>query len=74
MSFQHRKAVFLKDVDEYSTEDAMRSIFTFSDGNPRLVNRACMQSLFYGSQMKQACIDSKSVDIVLENEVTGVGH
>ena len=25
-----------------------------------------------GTSMKQTCIDSKSVDIVLENEVTGV--
>jgi type II secretory pathway predicted ATPase ExeA len=54
------------------TEDAMRSIFDFSGGNPRAINRACTQSLIYGSQMKQTCIDSKSVDIVLENEVTGV--
>ena len=54
------------------TEDAMKSIFSFSGGNPRLINRACSQSLIYGSQMKQTCIDSKSVDIVLENEVTGV--
>ena len=53
------------------TEDAMKSIFEFSGGNPRLINRACSQSLIYGSQMKQTCIDSKSVDIVLENEVTG---
>ena len=52
------------------TEDAMRSIFTFSGGNPRLINRACTQSLFYGSQMKQTCIDSKSVDIVLVTLVT----
>ena len=52
----------------------MKSIFTFSGGNPRLVNRACSQSLIYGAQMKQTCIDSKSVDIVLENEVTGVGQ
>lgn len=56
------------------TEDAMKSIFTFSGGNPRLVNRACSQSLIYGAQMKQTCIDSKSVDIVLENEVTGAGQ
>ena len=49
----------------------MKSIFEFSGGNPRLINRACSQSLIYGSQMKQTCIDSKSVDIVLENEVTG---
>ena len=56
------------------TEDAMKSIFTFSGGNPRLINRACSQSLIYGSQMKQTCIDSKSVDIVLENEVTGVSQ
>lgn len=55
------------------TEDAMKSIFTFSGGNPRLINRACSQSLIYGAQMRQNCIDSKSVDIVLENEVTGVG-
>ena len=54
------------------TEDAMRSIFDFSGGNPRAINRACTQSLIYDSQMKQTCIDSKSVDIVLENEVTGV--
>ena len=53
------------------TDDAIRSIFDFSGGNPRLINRACSQSLIYGSQMKQNCIDSKSVDIVLENEVTG---
>ena len=26
----------------------------------------------HGSQMKQNCIDSKLVDIVLENEITGV--
>lgn len=54
------------------TEDAMKSIFAFSGGNPRLINRACNQSLIYGSLMKQNCLDSKSVDIVLENEVTGV--
>ena len=56
------------------TEDAMKSIFDFSGGNPRLINRACSQSLIYGSQMKQNCIDSKSVDTVLENEVTGVSQ
>ena len=54
------------------TEDAMKSIFEFSGGNPRLINRACSQALIYGSQMMQTCIDSKSVDIVLENEVSGV--
>ena len=56
------------------TDDAMKSIFEFSGGNPRLINRACSQSLIYGSQMKQTCIDSKSVDIVLENEITGVSQ
>lgn len=54
------------------TEDAMKSIFQFSGGNPRLINRSCNQSLIYASQAKQNCIDSKSVDIVLENEVTGI--
>lgn len=54
------------------TEDAMKTIYEFSGGNPRLINRACSQSLIYGAQMKQNCIDSKSVEIVLANEVTGV--
>ena len=56
------------------TDDAMKSIFEFSGGYPRLINRACSQSLIYGSQMKQTCIDSKSVDIVLENEITGASQ
>ena len=54
------------------TDDAMKAVYDFSGGNPRLINRACSQSLIYGSQMKQTCIDSKAVNIVLENEVTGV--
>ena len=54
------------------TEDAMKSVYEFSGGNPRLINRACTQSLIYGAQMKQNCIDSKSVEIVLENEAAGI--
>ena len=60
----HEGAVF--------TEDAVKSIYTFSGGNPRLINRACNQSLIYAAQLRQNCIDSRAVDTVLENEVTGV--
>ena len=54
------------------TDDALNSIFKFSGGNPRLINRACNQSLIYAAQSLQNNIDSRAVDIVLQNEVTGV--
>lgn len=34
--------------------------------------RYFVKVIMNGAQMKQTCIDSKAVDVVLENEVTGV--
>ncbi|MEG2679187.1 MAG: AAA family ATPase [Oscillospiraceae bacterium] len=52
------------------SEDALKRIFDFSAGTPRLINRACSQSLIYAYQNRRAIIDDRMVQIVLEGEVT----
>lgn len=52
------------------SEDAMKMIYDFSSGVPRLINRACTQALIYAYQNRRAIIDDRMVQIVLEGEVT----
>ena len=52
------------------SEDAMKVIFEYSSGLPRLINMACTQSLIYAYQNRRGIIDDKMVQIVLENEAT----
>ena len=58
----HPNAVF--------SDDAIRLIHTFSSGIPRLINRACTQSLIYAYQNRRAIIDDRMVQIVLNAEVS----
>ena len=51
------------------SEDALKRIFDFSAGVPRLINRACTQSLIYAYQNRRAIIDDRMVQIVLNGEV-----
>lgn len=51
------------------SDDAIKAIFEFSAGIPRLVNRACTQSLIYAYQQKRQIIDDRMVRFVLESEV-----
>ena len=51
------------------SEDAVKLIYDFSSGIPRLVNRACTQSLIYAYQQRRTIIDDHMVRIVLEAEV-----
>ena len=51
------------------SDDAMKLIYEFSSGIPRLVNRACTQSLIYAYQQRRTIIDDHMVKIVLEAEV-----
>jgi len=51
------------------SEDAMKRIYEFSTGTPRLVNRACTQALIYAYQNRRAIIDDRMVEIVLESEI-----
>lgn len=52
------------------SDDAMQLIFAFSSGVPRLVNRACTQSLIYAYQQRRSIIDDRMVQIVLDSEVS----
>ena len=51
------------------SDDAVKLIYDFSSGIPRLVNRACTQSLIYAYQQRRAIIDDHMVQIVLDAEV-----
>lgn len=52
------------------SEDAIKLIYAFSSGVPRLVNRACTQSLIYAYQNRRSIIDDRMVQIVLDGEVS----
>lgn len=50
------------------SEDAQKLIHEFSGGLPRLINRACSQSLIYAYQTKRNIVDDKMVRQVIESE------
>jgi type II secretory pathway predicted ATPase ExeA len=56
---------------EIFTEAAIDEIFKFSDGIPRLINKACSESLMYGAQNRKTLIDDRMVKIVVEQELIG---
>ncbi len=47
------------------SEDALIRIFDFSASVPRMINRACVQSLIYAYQNRRPIIDDRMVQIVL---------
>ena len=50
------------------SDDAIKAVYEFSAGIPRLVNWACTQSLIYAYQQQHQIIDDKMVRFVLESE------
>jgi len=53
------------------TEAAIDEIFKFSGGIPRLINKACTESLIYGAQNRKSILDDHMVKIVVEQELIG---
>ena len=51
------------------SDDAIRQIQEFSGGVPRLINRACSQSLIFAYQTRRSIVDDKMVRQVIESEV-----
>lgn len=51
------------------SEDAMKAIYTFSNGVPRKINRVCTQSLIYAYQNRLQIVDERMISLVLESEV-----
>ena len=52
------------------SEDAIKAVNAFSSGIPRMINRACTQSLVYAYQNRRAIIDDRMVQLVLVGEVS----
>lgn len=48
----------------------MKAVHSFSSDIPRLINRACTQSLVYAYQNRRAIIDDRMVQLVLAGEVS----
>lgn len=56
---------------ELFTEAAIDEVFRFSGGIPRLINKACTESLIYGAQNRKTILDDRMVKIVVEQELIG---
>jgi len=46
-------------------------VFKFSGGIPRLINKACTESLMYGTQNRKTILDDRMVKMVVEDELIG---
>jgi type II secretory pathway predicted ATPase ExeA len=56
---------------EIFTEAAIDEVFKFSGGIPRLINKACSETLLYGSQNRKTLLDDRMVKLVVEQELIG---
>jgi len=56
---------------EMFTEAAIDEVFKFSGGIPRLINKACTESLMYGAQNRKSILDDRMIKIVVEQELIG---
>jgi type II secretory pathway predicted ATPase ExeA len=56
---------------EIFTESAIDDVFKFSAGIPRLINKACSESLMYGAQNRKMIIDDRMMKLVIEQELIG---
>jgi len=54
---------------EIFTEAAIDEVFKFSGGIPRLINKACTESLMYGAQNRKTILDDRMVKMVVEQEL-----
>ena len=51
------------------SDAAIDSIYSYSGGIPRLINKACTSSLIYGAQNRKNIIDYRMVGLVIECEL-----
>ena len=56
---------------EIFTEGAIDEVFKFSGGIPRIINKACVESLMYGAQNRKTILDDRMVKMVIEQELIG---
>jgi len=51
------------------SDAAFDTIFKFSSGIPRLVNKVCNASLLYGAQNRKNIVDDRMVKLIIESEL-----
>lgn len=51
------------------SDAAIDEIFRFSNGIPRLINKACTAALIYGTQNKKNIIDDRMINFVVKSEL-----
>lgn len=56
---------------EIFSESAIDEVFKFSGGIPRLINKACTESLIYGAQNRKSILDDRMVRMIIEQELIG---
>lgn len=56
---------------EMFTEAAIDEVFKFSGGIPRLINKACTESLLFGAQNRKSILDDRMVKMIVEKELIG---
>ena len=55
---------------EILTEAAIDTVFKFSGGTPRLINKVCISVLMYGAQNRKSIIDDRMVKLVIDCELS----
>jgi len=56
-------------VSDIFSDDAIKEIFRYASGSPRLINKACTHCLMYGKQRQKKIIDDHIVRYVVEKEL-----
>ena len=64
-----QQLVYSGHVGAIFTDEALQKVYAFSSGVPRLINRACTQSLNYAYQNRKALVDDRMVELILEEEI-----
>lgn len=60
---------FAGSVADIFSDDAIKEIYRYSSGSPRLINKACIHCLMYGKQRQKKIVDDHMVRFVVEKEL-----
>ena len=66
----NRHLIYAGSQNEIFSDGAIDSIFQFSSGSARLINKVCTHGLIYGAQNGRRIIDDHMVKIVIQGELT----
>lgn len=66
----NRHLMYAGSQNEIFSDGAIDSIFQFSSGSARLINKVCTHCLIYGAQNGRRIIDDHMVKIVIQGELT----